>query len=198
VPANSVGWGAWAGGGMAAQDPALLARLRRQGFGAVAPQEGLAVLASLLSSASVPQSLAAGGPRGQPTPAAIASPLSWPDVLRASSGCRSQDGLYADFMHLSAPQQQREAEEMAAQHGFRAGTALAMQSARHNQRQARGPLEPPPSEVVAAAVLAIVRQVLGATVDPDRGLMEVRPVADTESRYRPRSRPRFDLNCRPR
>ena len=198
LPANSVGWGAWGGSGMAAQDPALLARLRRQGFGAVDPQEGLAVLALHLSSASVPRPVAAGGIRFQPTPAVIASPLTWPDVLHASSGCRSQDGLYAEFMPLSAPQQQREAEEVTAWHRLNASTAIAMLSAPHDQRYARGPLEPPPSEVVAGAVLAIVCQVLGATIEPGQGLMEVRPVSvrqypDTDPDLNPAS----DPDCRP-
>ena len=47
-PVQSVQWGAWAEAGMAAGQSGLLARLARQGYGALAPAAGLAVLRSAL------------------------------------------------------------------------------------------------------------------------------------------------------
>jgi hypothetical protein len=47
-PVQSVQWGAWAEAGMAAGQSGLLSRLARQGYGALAPAAGLAVLRSAL------------------------------------------------------------------------------------------------------------------------------------------------------
>ncbi|KAK9829172.1 hypothetical protein WJX72_004291 [[Myrmecia] bisecta] len=53
----SVQWGAWAGMGMAADDPGLAGRLQRAGLHMVQPADGLAVLGGLLSNltASLPK-----------------------------------------------------------------------------------------------------------------------------------------------
>ena len=161
---------------MAVQEPGLLARLRRQGLGAVAPHDGLAVLATLLSVTSVSQPLAASS-RPQPTPAVLASPLVWPDVLLASSGFRATAGLYAEFALLSAPTERSRAGEISPYHVLTsdpARRARSPQTPADDQHQARSPSEPPQLEVVAAAVLAVVHQVLGASIEPDQGLMEVR------------------------
>lgn len=45
---RSVQWGAWAEAGMAAEQSGLLLRLARQGYGALTPAAGLAVLRSAL------------------------------------------------------------------------------------------------------------------------------------------------------
>lgn len=50
-PCTSIQWGAWAGAGLAAEAPGLLARLARQGHGALAPATGLRVLAAVLGAA---------------------------------------------------------------------------------------------------------------------------------------------------
>lgn len=44
LPALSVQWGAWAGGGMAAADTATAARVERMGMAMVQPARGLAAL----------------------------------------------------------------------------------------------------------------------------------------------------------
>ncbi|BDA51455.1 probable oleandomycin polyketide synthase, modules 5 and 6 [Coccomyxa sp. Obi] len=46
---TSLQWGAWSGVGMAAASSALLGRLQRQGYGAVAPAQGLGALSQVLS-----------------------------------------------------------------------------------------------------------------------------------------------------
>ena len=158
---------------MAAQDPALLARLRRQGFGAVRPSEGLAVLASLLSLSAAPQAAAAATRLVQF--AVLASPLLWPELLRASVGSRANTGFYAEF----APRLASHGQHVAP--GFAAITAdgsvmPAPQAALvcDSQQQEGGGRPRRPSTAVVAAVLAIVRQVLAAEVALDQGLMEVR------------------------
>ena len=49
-PVSSLQWGAWGGGGMAAKDPTVLARIQRQGIGVLSPERGLAVLGAVLRS----------------------------------------------------------------------------------------------------------------------------------------------------
>ena len=48
LPAVSVQWGAWAGGGMAANDPSTAARIERLGMRLIQPQQGLQALAGML------------------------------------------------------------------------------------------------------------------------------------------------------
>ena len=60
-PVQSVQWGAWAEAGMAAGQSGLLARLTRQGYGALLPAAGLAVLRSALQGV---QGVAAEAVRG--------------------------------------------------------------------------------------------------------------------------------------
>ena len=170
---------------MAAQDPALLARLRRQGFGAVPLQEGLHVLASLLSLSSVPQALPNASSAAQPAPALVASPLLWPELLRASAGARAKDGFYAEFApQLLAPEHHpaRGAAAITGPSGDTASSQAALLS--DSQRQAGGHQQQAKSQDVMAAVLAIVRQVLGAEVTPDQGLMEVRQAEEFRKRRR--------------
>ncbi|KAK9834736.1 hypothetical protein WJX74_008822 [Apatococcus lobatus] len=51
----SIQWGAWASVGMAASNATLLSRLRRQGYGAVAPSAGLLLLQGILGHLARPQ-----------------------------------------------------------------------------------------------------------------------------------------------
>jgi acyl carrier protein/NADP-dependent 3-hydroxy acid dehydrogenase YdfG len=87
--ATSVQWGPWAQAGMAVQSRQLLARLERQGLGAVQPAQGLAVLAATLS--------ASGAAQGVPTLAA--SPLCWANIAR---GQPHQAGIYDEFVAAPA------------------------------------------------------------------------------------------------
>lgn len=67
----SVQWGAWAGAGMAAAEPQLLAALHRQGYAAVQPRAGLAVLHDLLGGKSISSGAAA----------VMAAPFEWARFL---------------------------------------------------------------------------------------------------------------------
>lgn len=64
-------WGAWAGAGLAAEAPGLLARLARQGHGALVPGMGLQVLGAVLRA----------GQSWLPAQVA-ASVLDWPLFLK--------------------------------------------------------------------------------------------------------------------
>jgi hypothetical protein len=46
VPALSIQWGAWAGGGMAAGDAGTAARVERTGIALLLPERGLAALSA--------------------------------------------------------------------------------------------------------------------------------------------------------
>ena len=67
----SIQWGAWAVAGMAAADAALLARLARQGYGAVQPAAGLRALAQVIS-----------GSFGCSVSEFVASPFMWSTFLK--------------------------------------------------------------------------------------------------------------------
>ena len=60
-PVASVQWGAWSGGGMAAQDRSTALRVQRMGMAMIAPAEGLAALNQLVSADPAP-AVAAGVP----------------------------------------------------------------------------------------------------------------------------------------
>ena len=70
--ASSVQWGAWASVGMAAKSPAVLARIRRSGMGAIEPAAGLAALHAILSKTST-------------SAAVIANPFEWSRLLEKAS-----------------------------------------------------------------------------------------------------------------
>lgn len=76
---QSVQWGAWAEAGMAASQAGLLSKLDRQGYGALQPTAGLAVLHSALQgvigvAAGMLQGRAAGVAR-------MAAPFHWDRFL---------------------------------------------------------------------------------------------------------------------
>ena len=56
---SSVQWGGWAGGGMASADSSTAGRLARMGMPLITPSQGLAALAGILSSQSLPPTLSA-------------------------------------------------------------------------------------------------------------------------------------------
>jgi hypothetical protein len=53
----SIQWGAWGGGGMVANNAAVLARMQRQGIAVVLPLAGLGAMETLLAAQRVPQVL---------------------------------------------------------------------------------------------------------------------------------------------
>ena len=53
IPALSIQWGAWAGGGMAAGDAGTAARVERTGMALVKPENGLAALSAGVSQSTL-------------------------------------------------------------------------------------------------------------------------------------------------
>ncbi len=76
---GAIQWGAWASAGMAASSPTLLARLVRQGYGAVPPATGLAMITAVLQSTRPPLDEAA----------LMASPFDWATLLKGAHVCGS-------------------------------------------------------------------------------------------------------------
>ena len=94
LPAASMQWGAWAGSGMAANNPAVAARLQRVGLAALAPAQGLAALSHALTGLQHPSS------SGQLHPAAIVgASFLWSAFLKEG---REAMGMYAEFRPAAA------------------------------------------------------------------------------------------------
>jgi hypothetical protein len=74
IPAVSVQWGAWAGGGMAAADAQTAARVERMGMSLISPAAGLAALESSVFG------IACSIPSAPPTVAAV--PFLWPQFVQ--------------------------------------------------------------------------------------------------------------------
>ncbi len=77
VPVTSVQWGAWSGGGMAAQDAQTAARVERMGMALLRPEQGLAALQGVLSALS-----GGASPASAALPAVLAAvPFRWRTFL---------------------------------------------------------------------------------------------------------------------
>eukprot|EP00775_Hariotina_reticulata_P014515 gene14515-14642_t len=75
VPAVSVQWGAWAGGGMAAGDAQTAARVERMGMRLISPAAGLAALEAAMCTMSQLSSASS-------SPVIAAVPVLWPEFLQ--------------------------------------------------------------------------------------------------------------------
>jgi acyl carrier protein len=109
LAAVSVGWGAWAGSGMA--EKAGIARMERLGFGALQPAAGMAALGSAL--AGLCRSAAAQTP-----PRLLASVILW-DRLGVAAG------FYGEFKQAVLPAQPSERAESAAAQGSTRAAGLS-------------------------------------------------------------------------
>ena len=138
--ACSLQWGAWGGSGMAVQTPQLLARLQKQGLGAVHPGQGLAVLADCLHRLC------------QAAPVLAASPLHWRELLY-----QQPCPVFSDFEALAGAAAWNDPGATSAIKRMRTTAPAGDRSAQ-----------------VAPRVLAIVAEVLGAAVEANCSLMEVR------------------------
>jgi hypothetical protein len=106
LPTVSVQWGAWAGGGMAANDASTAARVARLGMSLIQPQQGLQAL----------QQAMACSPHTSPITAAV--PFIWPTFLqRQLKGDASLSGFYLDMAaeHAIQPASGGSAAEMRSQ-----------------------------------------------------------------------------------
>jgi acyl carrier protein len=83
----SIQWGAWAGSGMASQDPATLRAVERLGMGMVEPSEGMAALRLSLGLQSHPS---------MGTSVVAAVPFNWRRIARLAQKAGAAMPLYAD------------------------------------------------------------------------------------------------------
>jgi hypothetical protein len=86
VPAVSVQWGAWAGGGMAAADASTAARVERLGMGLISASAGLAALEGVLASLGMCCTLVGSSPAAAGAGVLAAVPFNWPQFLMAQRG----------------------------------------------------------------------------------------------------------------
>jgi hypothetical protein len=103
LPAVSLQWGAWSGGGMAASDAQTAARVERMGISLISPAAGLAALEGVLgrlgaSGSMHATAMAAGG-------VVAAVPFLWPTFLQRFGGkvpslfSEAADNLAASSWH---------------------------------------------------------------------------------------------------
>jgi hypothetical protein len=130
----SLQWGPWTGAGMAAAQPQLLARLQRQGYGALTPPEGLTALQTVLGCTPTTQAAAVTAAR-----------FDWSRFLAA--GERQRQPFYGAVRQLQPLQQKQPSFASSASH------ALA-------RAQAEGSLPPAAAVVSAEAVLPVLLQLL--------------------------------------
>jgi hypothetical protein len=91
VPAVSVQWGAWAGGGMAAADAQTAARVERMGMSLISPAAGLATLEGVLGQLNTAAAVAAGAPA-----VVAAVPFNW-DKFLGNFGASAPE-LFSDMV----------------------------------------------------------------------------------------------------
>jgi hypothetical protein len=142
IPAVSVQWGAWAGGGMAAADAQTAARVERMGMSLISPAAGLAALETAVYGVTSSINIA---------PSAIAAvPFMWRQFVQR----QLQRG--ADISMF---------EEFTAGLTAAAGQAAAAAAGPTEEQQAVS------LDAVKAAVHSSVQEVLGSTVADDQPLM---------------------------
>ena len=142
----SVQWGAWAGGGMAAQDRSVVLRVERLGMGMVTPVSGISALEAMLGTSSLGISVYA------------AVPFRWPKYM-SRLGVHIPP-LFAPYASLAAP---KSGGGGAMQKG-------AAQPPSSQQRPSASAL----AEVkqrVSAEVMAVASEILGPDVGSSEPLM---------------------------
>jgi NADPH:quinone reductase-like Zn-dependent oxidoreductase len=117
LPAVSLQWGAWSGGGMASADAQTAARVERLGMSLISPAAGLAALEGVLASTVA---AAAGS-----SPVVAAVPFKWPRMMqRLDKSVPDFFSEYADAAVATAagagkrsgrPSKQKSAKKVSAQ-----------------------------------------------------------------------------------
>ena len=150
VPGLSVGWGAWAGAGMAAH--AGLERMERLGFGAIAPGAGMAALAALLGGLS---SAGSCGMVGIQPPTLVASVFFWDHIKAASPLFTEVKAVWESLSVVGGADVQPSTVDCHTVAAPAASPASALLS----------------TEAIAAAVAAAVIAVLGFDPGPNAPLV---------------------------
>jgi acyl carrier protein len=142
LPAVSVQWGAWSGGGMAASDAQTAARVERMGMSLISPAAGLAALEGAMrfytgSSGTMPAA-----------PVIAAVPFNWPQFLQHQEQRVGDITFFKEF-------------STAAEHGTGIADTASDQAATSGLSAA----------AVKDVVISAVTEVLGASVTEDEPLM---------------------------
>ena len=142
LPGCSVQWGAWGGGGMAAET-GIEARMQRMGIGVLSPAQGLAGLAAVLALPlrAVPRAVVCVNPFDWETVTKVVRPL--PPQFR-NFGTAAQGAQLAAAVHMPA-------QLLPAPAGVRKSETLA---------------------AIQKQVATAVATVLGHDIDPDEPLMD--------------------------
>ncbi|CAL8465604.1 g5140 [Coccomyxa elongata] len=152
---NAMGWGPWAGEGMAVGDGHLLQRLKRQGLEAIKPRQGLAVLSALLTAALTVRGCADW------TAVNVAGPIGWANFFR-TPGRGSQ--MYEEFA------------EALGERGHASGHASEQQQQQRQLPSSFTAAAPVSAAALREAVLArlshLAAGMLGAAVPADAPLIE--------------------------
>ncbi|KAL4451846.1 hypothetical protein ABPG75_007508, partial [Micractinium tetrahymenae] len=166
APAASVQWGAWSGGGMAAQDRSTALRVQRMGMAMIAPAQGLGAFQQLLSSSGS----TAAGPCGAGLFTAV--PFNWPAFIGRLGG-RAVPPMFAPMAALAGPAAVPAAAARAAAVPVRAaGPARhAARAAQQSSAASAAAAAEAFKQQVATEVAAAARSILGADIDPQQPLM---------------------------
>jgi NADPH:quinone reductase-like Zn-dependent oxidoreductase len=124
VPAVSVQWGAWSGGGMAAADAQTAARVERMGMRLISPAAGLAALEGVLAAVSNAPTAA--------SPVIAAVPFKWQRMLQRLG--QPLPEFFAEFAAASKPA----AGAVAARLSSRPGRQRATRQAASQPQQLLG------------------------------------------------------------
>ena len=144
----SLQWGAWIGGGMAANDASTIGRMERAGVGVVTPELGLAVLGGALSSL-----LRASAPAGA---VLTVSPFDWTRFL-------AQQPAYADAAFF--------ADVRAAEEGVAPLAETKSQEVAGTRRRRGAQPHAASEQHVQQQLSEAIRGVLGSDVSADEPLM---------------------------
>ena len=144
----SLQWGAWIGGGMAANDTSTIGRMERAGVGVVTPELGLAVLGGALSSL-----LRASAPAGA---VLTVSPFDWTRFL-------AQQPAYADAAFF--------ADVRAAEEGVAPLAETKSQEVAGTRRRRGAQPHAASEQHVQQQLSEAIRGVLGSDVSADEPLM---------------------------
>ena len=159
-PAASVQWGAWAGGGMAAQDRSTALRVQRMGMAMISAAGGMGALQGLLSAGGASGSAQLGG--GLFT----AVPFNWPTFVGRMGG-RPVPPMFAAFADQAAPAP-APAPAPAQRKPLVAPRPAVRQQQQQQQQQRQAAAAAEAAEAfkqhVLAEVAAAARSILGADI----------------------------------
>ena len=161
MPAASVQWGAWSGGGMAAQDRSTMLRVQRMGMAMIDAASGMGALHRMLSG-SASSAVAGGG-------VFTAVPFNWPQFIGRMGG-KAVPPMFAAFADQAAPAAVPAKQAAAAAPGRPALRPAARPPQQQQAAQSSAAAEAF-KQLVATEVAAAARSILGADISASEPLV---------------------------